>query len=29
MKKLYVRVAAIAASLVGLLIAGGAGFGFG
>jgi hypothetical protein len=29
MKKLYVRMAAIAASLVGLLLAGGAGFGFG
>jgi len=29
MKKLYVRMAAIAASLVGLLLAGGAGFGLG
>jgi hypothetical protein len=29
MKKLYVRVAAIAASLAGLLLAGGAGFGLG
>ena len=29
MKKLFVRAAALAASLAGLLLAGGAGFGFG
>jgi len=29
MKKLYVRIAAVAASLAGLLLAGGAGFGLG
>jgi hypothetical protein len=29
MKKLYVRVAALAASLAGVLLAGGAGFGIG